>query len=129
MAETEVQAILDGIDRREALARAAIESSEMHPYGDLRLPALPIEEWPDEIRGALGGTWGEHCAANDPSHVLAVLATAREDLADAAVQRKRHSYDAHGDDLWCAQCDSEQRPCPDAQQAARTLARLTRLYA
>ncbi len=63
--------LLARIAEDEAAARSATAPSEMHPWGDRSLPPTPLERWPDEVRGYLGGTLGEHCAHWDPARVLA----------------------------------------------------------
>lgn len=54
----------------ETLAAAALAPDEMHPWGDRTMPQMAAKDWPDAVRGYLGGTWGEHCARNDPARVL-----------------------------------------------------------
>lgn len=58
------------LDEDEQAARAAIKPEAMYPWGDTSLPQMPVESWPDAVRGYLGGTWGEHCARHDPVRVL-----------------------------------------------------------
>jgi hypothetical protein len=65
------------LDEDEQTAQAAIKPEEMHPWGDVQLPRQPPEAWPDEVRGHLGGTWGEHCARHDPLRVLAEVQAKR----------------------------------------------------
>ena len=69
--------LLARIAEDEELARAAIEPQEMHPYGDVRMPAMAVSEWPDAVRGYLGGPWGEHAANTNPARVLAECAAKR----------------------------------------------------
>lgn len=59
------------LDEDGQAARTAIEPSEMHPYGDDKIPPIAPEQVPDQVRGYLGGTWGEHFARHDPARVLA----------------------------------------------------------
>lgn len=76
------------LDEAEQLARDAIAPAAMYPYGDTSLPRMPVESWPDEARGYLGGPWGEHCAAHDPTAVLADVAAKRallDQLGDAEI--------------------------------------------
>ena len=47
-------------------AEAAYTPEAMHPWGDKTLAPLPREEWPSEVRGYLGGEWGEYCATMHP---------------------------------------------------------------
>ena len=72
-----------------------------------------------------------HFVASDCDHVLAVLAVAREEMADAVSQQERHETGRDGERWWCT-CTAGQpitvSRCPDAEQANRTLARLAALY-
>ena len=76
-----------------------------------------------------------HIAANDPAHVLAVLAAAREELADALEQQDRHQPESPSTGgQCCGICGvfasmQDVYPCADAERADRTLARLAALYA
>jgi hypothetical protein len=63
--------LLARIAEDEEAARAAIEPDQLHPWGDRTLPRRRPEDVPDEVRGYLGGTWGEHFARWDPARVLA----------------------------------------------------------
>lgn len=47
-------------------ANAATAPESMHPWGDKDLPSLPPERHPSELRGYLGGTWGEYYATLHP---------------------------------------------------------------
>jgi hypothetical protein len=69
--------LLARIDEDAAEALAAIEPDQMYPYGDRRFPPLSVEEWPAEVQGYLGGTWGIHCARWNPSRVLAECTSKR----------------------------------------------------
>ena len=81
--------IIDFLNARitedETLANAAIQPEEMHPYGDTTLPQTSIAAWGDEVRGYLGGTWGEHCANWHPARVLAECAAKRAIMEQATV--------------------------------------------
>jgi len=55
----------------EAAARVVMREDERHPWGDRALSPVSVERIPDEVRGYLGGTWGEHFARWDPARVLA----------------------------------------------------------
>jgi Family of unknown function (DUF6221) len=79
------------------VAQAAIEPDQMHPWGDRALERLTPEQWPDEVRGLLGGTWGEHCARQDPARVLREVAAKR-----AIVDRYGEFDEDSGDD--CESC-------------------------
>lgn len=48
--------------RIRSTVAAMTDSSAMHPWGDRSLPQLTVEQIPDEMRGHLGGTWGEAAA-------------------------------------------------------------------
>ena len=73
-----------------------------------------------------------HVAANDPARVLAVLAAAREELADALEQQERHETGRDGKRWWCTCMYGGDgigaTRCPDAEQADRTISRLLSLY-
>ena len=108
--------LLARIEEDEAVARAAIEPKEMHPYGDVRIPAMAVSEWPDAVRGYLGGPWGEHAANTNPTRVLAECAAKR-----AIVEMHRRDPDVqrmiYGDIYPCTECgdadDSPMEwPCP-----------------
>ncbi len=62
--------LLARIAEDEAAARAAIAPGQLHPWGDERLPETKVSQVPNEVRGYLGGTWGEHFARHDPRRVL-----------------------------------------------------------
>jgi hypothetical protein len=74
------------LDEDERCAREAIEPSQMHPWGDVNLPRVSPEQVPDEVRGYLGGTWGEHFARHVPARVLADVQAKRAILAAYATQ-------------------------------------------
>lgn len=63
--------LLARITEDEEVARAALAPEEMHPWGDLALPQTRPRQAPDEMRGYLGGPWGEHAARWDMTRVLA----------------------------------------------------------
>lgn len=66
----------------EAVAREAINPESLYLWGDRSLPPIPVERWPDDVRGYLGGSWGEHCARHDPTRVLAECAAKRAIVAE-----------------------------------------------
>ena len=70
--------LLAQIAEDERVAREAIEPAQMHPWGDTTLPQVAVSDVPDEVRGYLGGTWGEHFARHDPARVLADCAAKRK---------------------------------------------------
>ena len=123
---SDVDRIFAGIARWEALTQGAtVCGPSWH--------AVVLDGSLDVLGNGGGSVTGEcdmvvgealHVAANDPSHVLAVLAAAREELADAVAQQARHGQ-RH--DRLCWGC-VEYAPCGDAQQADRTIARLLALY-
>jgi len=53
-------------------AEAATAPEEMHPWGDRSLPQRKPEHHSEDIRGLLGGTWGEYYANVPPSVGLAL---------------------------------------------------------
>lgn len=63
--------LLARIAEDESVVRAATAPGEMHPYGDPELSESSIDAFPDQVRGYLGGTWGEHCARWSFERVLA----------------------------------------------------------
>lgn len=73
--------LLARVEEDEETAKAAVRPEHMHPYGDRALPAVSPEQVPDEVRGYLGGAWGEHFARWDPARVLAECAAKRAILA------------------------------------------------
>lgn len=106
----------------EAVAKAAIAPSEMHPYGDDNIPALAVEDVPDQVRGYLGGTWGEHLARHGPARVLAECAAKRAILAlhrrDDEVQHM-----VYGDIYPCTECgDADASPVEFPCNTIRSLA-------
>lgn len=142
MVEHTADAIRAGIDRREALAQAATPGPWAWDYVSDNILARAADGLGSHgiVRVFLdpcGTDDGPHIAVNDPAHVLAVLAAAREELADALAQQERHKcvkvwpaisgpgvpQEASAD----CECGGDY-PCDDAQQAERTLARLTGLY-
>jgi hypothetical protein len=99
----------------EAAAHASIEAAEMYPYGDRKLPRLAVEDVPDQVRGYLGGTWGEHFARHDPARVLAECAAKRQMLAK--IPRMGDPYDGPGTSIYVLQClASVYKDHPDYRQ-------------
>jgi len=66
--------LLAEITKDEEVARAML--------GSVVSPRLTPEQLPDEIRGYLGGTWGEQAARWDPTRVLAECAAKRAIVED-----------------------------------------------
>lgn len=66
-------------------AEEACKPENCHPYGDKRLPPIPPDGYGDEIRGLLGGEWGEHAALWSPSAAL-IAARVLEREADRVDQ-------------------------------------------
>lgn len=95
------------IDEREQAAHAAIQPDEMHPWGNRSLPQLSVEQIPDEVRGHLGGTWGEHFALWDPMRVIDECKVRRLVL-------RRHARLKLSRGLMCHQCweRDEAQPWP-----------------
>lgn len=73
--------LLARIAEDEAQAREALSPPNMYPWGDRRLPKMTAADWPDAMRGYLGGPWGEHGARWNPTRVLAECTTKRAILA------------------------------------------------
>jgi len=65
----------------ERIAKEALEPENMRPYGDKTLPPVSPEQVPDEMRGYLGGTWGEHAAHWDMSRALRMVESSRALIA------------------------------------------------
>jgi hypothetical protein len=82
----------------EHLARAAIEPDNMHPWGDVSLPPSPVDQWGDDVRGYLGGPWGEHCAQQNPTRSLAECAAKRAIIDEHEVIHKIYLKD------YCSTC-------------------------
>ena len=134
---SEADRILAGIARREALASAAT----LGPWGwdwdwSVDQPETYLVAGQGASVAATGRTkqgWNDaqHVAANDPTHVLAVSAAAREELTGALAQRDRHETGRDGERWWCT-CIAGQPTtvtrCSDAEHADRTIARLLALY-
>lgn len=72
-------------------AEAATAPDEMHPYGNRALPALPASAHPDEVRGLLGGTWGDYYATVHPGVGLALA-----DWLDAEADVPYYTPKAYG---------------------------------
>lgn len=53
-------------------AQAAIQPDELYPWGDRTLPQSKPEDHPEEVRGYLGGTWGDYYATVPPPVGLAL---------------------------------------------------------
>ena len=134
MTVTDVDRITAGIARREALARGANVCGLSWHAAVLDGSLDVLGDGGGSVTGQCDLSAGEamHVAANDPAHVLAVLAAAREELTDAMAQRERHETGRDGERWWCT-CTAGQPTtvtrCPDAEQADRTLSRLAALYA
>lgn len=120
--------LLARIAEDEALARTAIEPDNMHPWGDKTLPRLAPDRFPDEVRGYLGGPWGEHCANWSPLRVIAESAAKRAIVAEHREWRGPKGY-GDPDGPMCSVCvsmvmdedaggnvfrdtESEPWPCP-----------------
>ena len=130
-----VDRILAGIARHEALAQAATAGPWSSYFGRVRR-----NDKTDLLLVTTAGRYSDsaYVAANNPVHVLAVLAAAREELVGAVQQQERHRRSGigpfaagpAGESGAGAECVSgDQYPCADAEQAARTLTRLAALYA
>ena len=113
--------ILAGIALREALAHGATPSPWVWNLADdgLRCVGAQGAVVASAPRSGTGWDNANHIAANDPSHVLAVLAAARQELAEALAQQERQVAAARA--LGRVSVD-------DAKQSARTIARLLMLY-
>lgn len=74
---TIVEFLLARLAADEAIAREALAPANMHPYGDRSMPPTRPEDVPDEMRGYLGGPWGEHAARWDMTRALAECAAKR----------------------------------------------------
>ena len=110
-APTIVEFLLARIAEDEAIAREALAPANMHPYGDRSMPPTRPEDVPDEMRGYLGGPWGEHAARWDMTRALAECAAKR---AIVALHPEMFGH--------CRGCADETFPC-------RTLLALTIPYA
>ena len=126
MTVTDVDRITAGIARREALARGANVCGLSWHAAVLDGSLDVLGDGGGSVTGQCDLSAGEamHVAANDPAHVLAVLAAAREELADALAQQERHSTDG----TTCDVCGGVYDNHPDEEQADRTLDRLAALY-
>ena len=131
---SDIVRILAGIARREALAREATVCGPSWHAVVLDGSLDVLGDGDGSVTGECDMVVGEalHVAANDPAHVLAVLAAALEELADALEQQDRHETRRDGKQWWCT-CmyggdATAATRCPDAEQADRTLARLAALY-
>jgi len=74
----------------ERIAKEALAPEHMRPYGDKTLPPISPEQVPDEMRGYLGGPWGEHAALWDMSRVLRMCEIHRgliEDVTTSSMGR------------------------------------------
>ena len=84
--------LLARIAEDEAVAQAALAPDQMHPYGDQSLPQTRPDQVPDEMRGYLGGTWGEHAARWDMTRVLAEC-TAKRGIITESFANERGDMD------------------------------------
>lgn len=66
------------IGEDEYLARTCLLEENLHPYGDIRIPAIEASEWGNLARNYLGGEMGEHCAQQNPTRTLAEAAAKRD---------------------------------------------------
>ena len=66
------------LDEQEDLAKTAILPEHMHPYGDTRIPVLRPDQYGDQVKGYLGGPWGDHAAYWSPTQVLAEVHAKRQ---------------------------------------------------
>ena len=73
--------LLARIAEDEAAARVVMRPDERHPWGDRTLSPVPVERIPNEVRGYLGSSWGEHFARHDPARVLAECEAKRRVVA------------------------------------------------
>lgn len=99
-------AALAVVDEAALRALEAVQPSELHPYGNTSLPRISEEQIPDEVRGYLGGTWGEHFALWPPAVALRHVKHARKVL-----DRHREYVDQ------CTGC-GRVWPCPDVLDLA-----------
>lgn len=112
-----------------------VPSDIKSPYAGQRerCGVVQVAKWSDHrfFRSRSGKDLDHVAVAADPAHVLAVLAAAREEMADALEQQDRHETGRDGARWWCT-CMAGQATtvtrCRDAEQADRTLARLAAMY-
>lgn len=64
-------------------ATAAVQPEEMYPWGDRTLPQGKPEGHPEEVRGYLGGTWGDYYATVPPLVGLALADWLDEEFSHA----------------------------------------------
>lgn len=85
------------LDEDERIAREALASDQMHPFGDTSLPPLRSDQVPDAMRDYLGGRWGDHAARWDMNRVLADIAAKRAIVERYAYLRE---YGDEGNMRW-----------------------------
>lgn len=76
-------------------ADAATRPEAMHPWGDKSLPSLPASAHSKEVKGYLGGAWGEYYSAVPPAVGIGIALWLEKEVPRAEYrERQRQDMEA-----------------------------------